>query len=90
MKSLILIFSVALVLVKAQHDPNYWDDRSVMVQLFQWKWKDIANECENFLSKFGYGGVQITPPAENTVIFLDDGKRPWWDRYQPVSRICVF
>lgn len=52
-----------------------------MVHLFEWKWIDIANECENFLAPNGYAGVQVSPPTENTVI----GNRPWWERYQPVS-----
>jgi alpha-amylase len=52
-----------------------------MVHLFEWKWADIARECETFLAPNGYGGVQVSPPFENTVI----GARPWWERYQPVS-----
>lgn len=58
-----------------------WDGRSGMVHLFEWKWGDIANECENFLAPNGFGGVQVSPPNENLVI----GNRPWWERYQPVS-----
>lgn len=42
-----------------------------MVHLFEWKWKDIANECETFLGPNGFGGVQVSPPTENTVIVLD-------------------
>ena len=37
----------------------------VMVHLFQWKFNDIANECETVLGPKGFGGVQITPPAEH-------------------------
>ncbi len=33
----------------------------VMVHLFQWKFNDIANECETVLGPKGFGGVQITP-----------------------------
>lgn len=29
------------------------------VQLFQWKWTDIAEECENFLSLKGYKGKEV-------------------------------
>lgn len=54
---------------------------SVMVHLFEWKWNDIARECEEFLAPNGYAGVQVSPPTENTII----GARPWWERYQPVS-----
>ena len=35
----------------------------VMVHLFQWKFNDIATECETVLGPKGFGGVQITPPA---------------------------
>ena len=30
-----------------------------MVQLFEWKWTDIATECEQFLSNYGYGAIQV-------------------------------
>ena len=42
-----------------------------MVHLFEWKWRDIANECETFLGPSGFGGVQVSPPTENTVITLE-------------------
>ncbi|WP_438834049.1 hypothetical protein ACPDZI_23280 [Aeromonas oralensis] len=35
----------------------------VIVHLFQWKFNDIANECETVLGPKGFGGVQITPPG---------------------------
>jgi alpha-amylase len=49
------------------------------VQLFKWRWKDIATECEAFLGPQGFGGVQISPPQES--ITTDT----WWNMYQPVS-----
>ena len=51
-----------------------------IVHLFQWKFNDIANECEKVLGPKGFEGVQITPPAEHL-------NRPdvWWSVYQPVS-----
>ena len=33
--------------------------RQTMVQLMEWKWTDIALECENFLAANGYGAVQV-------------------------------
>ncbi|XP_058456094.1 alpha-amylase-like [Malaya genurostris] len=69
--------------IKAQIDPNQWPNRSGIVQLFEWKWSDIAIECEQFLAAKGYGGVQISPPAENAIIM--EPFRPWWERYQPIS-----
>ena len=32
------------------------------VQMFRWKWNDIAKECTNWLGPQGYGAVQISPP----------------------------
>ncbi|XP_065082523.1 alpha-amylase A-like [Ochlerotatus camptorhynchus] len=80
-------FLLALVgnalLVSGQFDPHWWPGRSGIVQLFEWKWNDIGDECERFLAPMGFGGVQISPPTENSIIL--DPFRPWWERYQPVS-----
>ncbi|CAB3396780.1 unnamed protein product [Caenorhabditis bovis] len=69
----------------------YWYDktqtlsnRQVMVHLFEWKWRDVANECENFLQHYGYGAVQVSPPNEHIVLYQNNDV-PWWVRYQPVS-----
>jgi hypothetical protein len=53
------ILAVAMVAVNAQWDLNTVPGHSVMVHLFEWKWADIANECENFLGPNGFGGVQV-------------------------------
>ncbi|KHJ85703.1 hypothetical protein OESDEN_14565 [Oesophagostomum dentatum] len=55
-----------------------------MVHLFEWKWTDIANECESFLQHFAYGAVQISPPNEH-ITLTQNKDMPWWVRYQPVS-----
>ncbi|XP_058467619.1 alpha-amylase A-like [Malaya genurostris] len=68
-------------LVVAQFDTHQWADRSGIVHLFEWKWNDIADECERFLAPRGYAGVQVSPPTENVIIT----GRPWWERYQPAS-----
>ncbi|CAG9766805.1 unnamed protein product [Ceutorhynchus assimilis] len=78
---LALLFCTSAAL--AQHDAHWVDGRNTIVHLFEWKWSDIAAECENFLSKKGFAGVQISPPSENAVC---DG-RPWWEKYQPVSYV---
>ncbi|KHJ99107.1 hypothetical protein OESDEN_00900 [Oesophagostomum dentatum] len=64
--------------------PNTLSDRQTMVHLFEWKWSDIAAECENFLQYYGYGAVQVSPPNEHITLNLF-GDMPWWVRYQPVS-----
>src|SRR5690348_7775230 len=53
----------------------------VFVHLFEWRWADVALECEEVLAPFGYRAVQISPPQEAAVI----AGAPWWQRYQPVS-----
>ena len=58
--------------------------RSVIVQLFEWRWSDIAQECEAWLGPRGYGAVQISPPqegwgSEQTATNFSE------QHYQPVS-----
>ncbi|ODN02193.1 Pancreatic alpha-amylase [Orchesella cincta] len=67
----------------AQWDPHFAPGRSSIVHLFEWRWDDIAEECERFLGPNGFAGVQTSPVHENAVI--NDPFRPWWERYQPVS-----
>ncbi|XP_012724943.2 pancreatic alpha-amylase [Fundulus heteroclitus] len=66
-----------------QHNPHFKHGRTTIVHLFEWRWSDIAAECERFLAPKGFGGVQISPPNEHIV--LDNPWRPWWQRYQPIS-----
>lgn len=81
---LALFFTLSLSLcVNAYKDPLVASGRSVMIHLFEWKWSDIAAECERFLGPKGYAGVQVSPPNEHANI--DSPYRPWWQRYQPVS-----
>lgn len=58
-QTIYLILSIAAIYVSAQKDPNWWDDRSAIVHLFEWRYADIADECERFLSQKGYAGVQV-------------------------------
>lgn len=53
----------------------------VFVHLFEWRWADVAAECETVLGPAGFRAVQISPPQEHAVI----AGAPWWQRYQPVS-----
>ncbi|KAM3965343.1 alpha-amylase 2-like, partial [Aphomia sociella] len=81
---LALLIRVGLA-VCDDHGTNQLPDRSTIVHLFEWKWKDIAEECERFLAPYGFGGVQISPPSENLIIHLQDGTRTWYERYQVMS-----
>lgn len=53
--------------------------RTVMVHLFEWKWNDIASECETVLGPKGFSAVQVSPPQKSV-----SGSQ-WWTRYQPLS-----
>lgn len=54
----------------------------VFVHLFEWKWTDIAKECESVLGPAGFHAVQVSPPQEHS---LEPPNYPWSQRYQPVS-----
>jgi alpha-amylase len=60
--------------VSTEHD-------GVIVHLFEWRWDDVARECEEYLGPNGFTAVQVTPPTENHIVV----GRPWWESYQPVS-----
>jgi alpha-amylase len=53
----------------------------VFVHLFEWKWTDIATECEQVLGPAGFTAVQVSPPQEHSITPTYD----WSERYQPVS-----
>jgi alpha-amylase len=63
--------------------------RGTFVQLFEWKWSDIATECENYLGPYGYSAVQVSPPQDHIILssVANNPGYPWWQRYQPVSYI---
>lgn len=56
-----IIFLSITTRINSQFDPHAWENRTAIVHLFEWKWQDIANECENFLAPNGYAGVQVKP-----------------------------
>jgi alpha-amylase len=59
--------------------------RTVMVQLFEWPWDSVAEECERVLGPAGFAAVQVSPPTEH----LNIEGHPWWERYQPVSHRLI-
>lgn len=52
----------------------------VYVNLFEWKWNDIAQECAQNLKPAGFSAVQISVPTE-----AKSNNHQWWERYQPAS-----
>ncbi|XP_072276126.1 pancreatic alpha-amylase-like [Pyxicephalus adspersus] len=91
MMRMMLEFVVVAVLAgfsSAQFNPNVKCGRTSIVHLFEWRWEDIAEECDRYLGPNGFGGVQISPPNENVII--KNPNRPWWERYQPISyKLCT-
>lgn len=60
MQHIMLIVFLALApLTLSQHNPNFYPNRSGIVHLFEWKFNDIATECETYLSSHGFAGVQV-------------------------------
>jgi alpha-amylase len=55
----ILFLVVATTQVYGQHNPNFAAGRNGIVHLFEWKWLDIAAECERWLAPKGFAGVQV-------------------------------
>ena len=73
------ITSIAAALGLAFSSSAIASQPTTFVHLFEWKWQDVATECETFLGPKGYAAVQVSPPNEHI-----QGSQ-WWTRYQPVS-----
>jgi alpha-amylase len=83
---IVLIFGLAILANGDYTNPHWQNGRSAMVHLFEWRWPDIAAECENFLAPNGYAGVQVSPANEHNI--FNDG-RSWMERYGPMSYILT-
>ncbi|GLH05680.1 Alpha-amylase-related protein [Gryllus bimaculatus] len=85
MRALLLLLPALAAVAVAQKDPHWVDGRNTIVHLFEWKFSDIAAECERFLGPRGYAGVQTSPVNEYLALPNNNPSRPWWERYQPIS-----
>lgn len=56
----VLLLLTAVGFCWAQYDPNTQAGRTSIVHLFEWRWVDIALECERYLAPNGFGGVQVS------------------------------
>uniref|UniRef100_G3RSP2 alpha-amylase n=1 Tax=Gorilla gorilla gorilla TaxID=9595 RepID=G3RSP2_GORGO len=62
----------------AQYSPNTQQGRTSIVHLFEWRWVDIALECERYLAPKGFGGVQNWGegwgfmPSDRALVFVDN------------------
>lgn len=82
---LTIFVAFVIVVINTQHNPNVWPNRTGIVHLFEWKFSDVADECERFLAPNGYAAVQVSPVNENRIV----AGRPWWERYQPMSYLIA-
>ncbi len=73
-KSLLVRAAFASLLVAAVASTDSYVHEGASVQLFEWSWADVAEECETFLGPKGYKAVQISPPSEHI-----QGSY-WWTR----------
>lgn len=86
MKRFLLLFLTAIPLADAADVPTASKEaRTVMVQLFEWPWASVAEECEQILGPSGFAAVQVSPPTEH----INIPGNPWWERYQPVSHRLI-
>lgn len=40
-------------------NPGFKEDRTTIVEMFEWTWADVTRECVDFLGPHGYGAVQV-------------------------------
>ena len=52
-------FAVGGVAFGEYHNHTCAEDRTVIVQLFNWLWTDIEKECVDYLGPKGFCGVQV-------------------------------
>ncbi|XP_074593354.1 alpha-amylase-like [Brevipalpus obovatus] len=69
--SFLILFTTTTVLTSELDpfdDPHFKEDRTTIVNLFEWRFDEIARECERFLGSRGYGGVLTSPVWEHELI----------------------
>ena len=70
--------------------PICQDGRSVIVQLFNWKWSNIADECERWLGPKGFCAVQVRC-HESILLFPGTSELGKMLYYAPTTHgVCVY
>lgn len=55
-----LVYTAALTLLAhSTHGVPLSLNQGVIVHMFEWRWSDIAKECEEFLAPYGFKGIQV-------------------------------
>ncbi|XP_074595081.1 alpha-amylase-like isoform X2 [Brevipalpus obovatus] len=49
-------------------NPHFKDDRTTLVELWEWRFDEVGKECERFLGPNKYGGVLVSPAWEHEQI----------------------
>lgn len=65
-----ILLLAAAGLAVAFKNPHYVSGRTTMVHLFEWKWNDIAAECERFLGPRGFAGVQVSKSFSSVITYV--------------------
>lgn len=60
MKIVSLVLLLNITFTYGQFNTNQLNDRSVIVHFFEWKFSDIAIECERWLGPKGIGAIQVS------------------------------
>ena len=79
LKRLGVTFAVLCTAMAVSTPANALNPSDTSVQMFRWKWNDVAKECTNWLGPQGFGAVQVSPPHAAASLGF------WYDMYQPVD-----
>ncbi|QSB04216.1 carbohydrate-binding module family 20 domain-containing protein [Natronoglycomyces albus] len=56
-----------------------------IINMFQWNWNSVAQECQTFLGDSGYTHVQVSPPQDHIAGEHAAEADAWYIHYQPTS-----
>ncbi|KAH9169807.1 glycoside hydrolase [Lactarius sanguifluus] len=88
--SLVSILSVVALAYAWPHAArSAFENKAVIVQMFEWNWDSVAAECTSFLGPAGYGFVQVSPAQEHPVSYiLTSSKRGTREQYENMVHTC--
>lgn len=66
--SLLVLINFVSISGDKYDNPHFVDDRTTLVELWEWRFDEVAEECESFLGPNGYGGVLVSPVWEQELI----------------------
>lgn len=65
---LLFLAVLGLCWIRRKSDPQI--RKTSIVHLFEWRWPDVALECERYLAPNGFVGIQVsTQSSSETVVF---------------------